>query len=105
MPLIPQKIDFINPFDFRIVWSDAHESIYRGYPLRLECPCATCVHEFTREKLLNPENIPTDVHPKGFEYIGRYALMIQWSDGHSTGYYTFPHLRAMCGCAQCKPQP
>jgi DUF971 family protein len=99
--LKPQKIEFINPFDFRIVWSDGHESIYQSYSLRLECPCATCVHEFTKEKLLKPENISKDVHPVAFHYVGKYALLIKWDNGHDTGYYTFDHLRSLCRCQVC----
>ncbi|EKD41455.1 MAG: hypothetical protein ACD_73C00718G0008 [uncultured bacterium] len=102
MPLMPQKLDFINPFDFKILWNDSHESVYHSRNVRLECPCAKCVNEFTREKMLDPDSIAMDVHPIKLDYVGRYALLIKWSDSHDTGYYTFDHLRTLCECEHCK---
>jgi len=101
MTLIPQKIDFINPFDFRILWNDGHEGFYQSKPLRVECPCAKCVNEFTRERILDPQTIDKDVHPVKMDYVGKYALLIHWSDKHDTGYYTFENLRRLCRCPQC----
>lgn len=39
--------------------------------------------------------------PLRAELVGRYALQIFWSDGHSTGIYTFPYLREICPCEAC----
>jgi len=36
------------------------------------------------------------------EAVGHYAIRIDWSDGHSSGIYSFDHLRKICGCAVCK---
>jgi DUF971 family protein len=36
--------------------------------------------------------------------VGNYALHFEWSDGHSTGIYTFDHLRKLCPCPQCCPE-
>jgi DUF971 family protein len=33
--------------------------------------------------------------------VGAYGLRINWSDGHSTGIYTFERLLAGCPCARC----
>jgi DUF971 family protein len=33
--------------------------------------------------------------------VGRYAIRFHWSDGHSTGIYTFEHLRELCPCPIC----
>jgi DUF971 family protein len=33
--------------------------------------------------------------------VGRYAIQFHWSDGHSTGIYTFEHLRELCTCPIC----
>ena len=35
------------------------------------------------------------------EPVGSYALQFHWSDGHSTGIYTWTLLRAACPCAIC----
>jgi DUF971 family protein len=39
--------------------------------------------------------VPVDVHPLKIEGVGRYAIQIEWSDGHRWGIYTFERLRAM----------
>ncbi len=30
--------------------------------------------------------------------VGHYAVQPVWADGHSTGFYTFVHLRRNCPC-------
>lgn len=72
-----------------IVWAD---SVSRHYPfryLRLECPCALCINEFTGERILKPETVPADVHPAAIEFAGNYGLKIAWSDEHHSGIYTW----------------
>ncbi len=80
-----------------IKWSDGKESAYAAYDLRLACPCANCVEEMTGKKRLDPASIPKDVWPTSISPVGRYAVNFVWSDGHSTGIYTFDHLRALSG--------
>ena len=63
--------------------------------LRDGCPCADCVEEGTGRKLLDPSTIPQDIHPVGVSAVGNYAVQIDWSDGHSTGIYTWATLRAI----------
>jgi len=53
------------------------------------------VDEWTRERTLDPASVPEDVHPLSIQSVGRYAIQINWSDGHSTGLYTYQRLRAM----------
>lgn len=31
-----------------------------------------------------------------------YGLRIRWSDGHSTGIYTFERMLATCPCTRCR---
>jgi DUF971 family protein len=33
--------------------------------------------------------------------VGAYGIKIQWSDGHSTGIYTFERLLESCPCPRC----
>jgi DUF971 family protein len=35
------------------------------------------------------------------EEVGQYAVRINWNDGHTTGIYSFDHLRRICPCADC----
>ena len=47
----------------------------------------------TRKPLLDPESIPKDIHAKKISTIGNYALLIDWSDGHNTGFFTFKSIK------------
>jgi ATP-binding protein involved in chromosome partitioning len=76
-----------------IRWADGHESQYEVRRLRLACSCAHCVDEWSGEKRLDATTIPEDVHPLKIQSVGRYAIQIDWSDGHSTGIYSFRQLR------------
>jgi DUF971 family protein len=60
--------------------------------LRLECPCAACINEFTGERILQPETVPQDVRPTAVEFAGNYGLKVFWSDDHNSGIYTWDHL-------------
>ncbi|MDH3214330.1 MAG: DUF971 domain-containing protein [Myxococcales bacterium] len=81
--------------ELAIDWSDGVESLYDVRDLRLACGCATCVDEWTGEGRLDPASVPDDVHPLRIERVGRYAIQIDWSDGHSTGIYPFRRLRTL----------
>jgi DUF971 family protein len=65
--------------------------------LRLACPCAGCVDEMSRRPLLDPASVPADVAIESLELVGAYGLKIRWTDGHSTGIYTFEALRGAGG--------
>lgn len=99
--LLPQDISFTSPFDLKIVWNDGHTSPIPVRRIRLDCPCASCVDEVSRVKVLEDGSVPPDVRPLKLGYAGKYALTVDWSDGHNTGYYTFEHLRKLCGCDNC----
>ena len=37
------------------------------------------------------------------EPVGTYAIRISWSDGHSSGIYSWDHLRGhLCPCVACR---
>lgn len=102
MTATPTQLKQLAPDTLGITWSDGHESRYPVRRLRLECRCANCVDEWTREKLIREENVPHDIRPRRIDSVGRYALSIVWSDGHSTGIYPFEQLRILCECNECK---
>lgn len=99
--LAPRELLQIDATTLGIRWNDGHESRYVVRDLRLACPCAHCVQEWTGEVLVRPEQIAADVHPLGLEPVGNYGLRIEWSDGHATGIHTYERLRAFCGCTAC----
>ena len=77
----------------RIEWKDGVVAQYIPRYLRTLCPCAGCVDEMTGVRTLKPEMIDANVYPTAIHYVGRYAIQCVWSDGHSTGIYTFEYLR------------
>lgn len=81
----------------KIKWKDGAESLLNAFDLRANCHCATCVDEMTGAKLLKLESIPKDVWPVSISPVGRYGIHINWSDGHSTGIFTFDRLRQLSG--------
>jgi DUF971 family protein len=86
----------------RVTWSDGHVSVFEGRLLRLACPCASCVDEWSGMPILDPSTVPERVSAEGIRLVGRYAIQIDWSDGHGTGIYTFSHLRSLCPCEACE---
>ena len=99
---IPLEIGRANAHDVKVLWQDGHESVYPARDLRLKCPCAGCVDEMTGQIRLIASSVPQDVHPKAIQPIGRYAISIQWSDGHNTGIYGYEMLRKLCPCDKCR---
>jgi DUF971 family protein len=100
----PETIRQAGPRDLEIVWSDRHVSRYPVAYLRRACRCASCIDEWTGERLLEPGKVSEDVKPVLIEPVGRYAIHIAWSDGHTSGIYSFEHLRAICPCSQCRSE-
>jgi ATP-binding protein involved in chromosome partitioning len=91
----PTAIRQAGPRTLAIVWADGRESRYDVRELRLACGCAQCVDEWSGEGRLDPASVPSDVHPIRIEPVGRYAIQVEWSDGHSSGIYPFRRLREL----------
>lgn len=100
MPL-PVEIAGLRSQAIRITWEDNHESIYAARELRLQCRCAYCLEETSGRPLLDPSQVPLDVIPIHIELVGQYAMLIHWSDNHTTSIYRFRWLRDMCMCSEC----
>ncbi|HEV8385127.1 MAG TPA: DUF971 domain-containing protein [Candidatus Acidoferrales bacterium] len=98
-----------------IVWSDGHTSHYDFTYLRENCPCATC-DDARKKKAAAPFGAPTGATPGlGAELpmfkpkpkaaaahaVGNYAIRIDFTDGHTTGIYSFGYLREICPCDAC----
>ncbi|MFQ5840521.1 MAG: gamma-butyrobetaine hydroxylase-like domain-containing protein [Candidatus Methylomirabilales bacterium] len=93
--------------ELTIEWADGHQSAYGFDWLRKICPCADCNGK-RRELASGGLTLMTNVTRPGaftlteLEGIGRYALCPHWSDGHSTGIFSFDFLRARCPCPDCR---
>jgi len=78
-----------------ITWADGHESVFDVRALRLACACARCVDEWSGAATLDVASVPEDVRPLRIHPVGRYAIQIDWSDGHDSGIYPFRRLREL----------
>ncbi|MFW5940390.1 MAG: gamma-butyrobetaine hydroxylase-like domain-containing protein [Chloroflexota bacterium] len=92
-----------------ITWSDGHESRYSFDGLRAVCPCVECkgghAHMGGPPDPRAVRDAPkTDLELERVEQVGGYALQFFWSDGHSTGIYTWQMLRDACPCPICLPE-
>lgn len=79
----------------RIHWKDGTQSEIDAYTLRLHCPCALCVDENSGKKIIRPQDIPLTIKAEDIRPVGRYGMMIRFSDGHDKGIFRFKHLREM----------
>ena len=84
-----------DPRTLSLLWEDGQQGHYDVRDLRLACPCALCVEEMSGRALLDPAKVRPDVAPVTLTSVGSYGITIKWSDGHSTGIYSFENLRAL----------
>jgi DUF971 family protein len=94
-----------------IDWQDGHKSAWDFKWLRNACPCATCIEERNNEgrkageaKYKKAELLPmytAPAKPASAQAVGRYAIQLNWQDGHSAGIYSWEYLRRHCQCGEC----
>ena len=92
----PERMERLGESGFKIRWQGGHESLYGWGFLRVSCPCAAC-----REGpplIEDPKVKPLEIQP-----VGRYAMAIRWSAGHTTGIFSYEYLRSLCPCEECHP--
>lgn len=89
----PRVIKKSDPARIEIEWDDDGVTVYTAAELRTLCPCAQCVDEITGVRRLDPASVPADLTQRDVQLVGNYALGVVFSDGHSTGIFTFPMLR------------
>lgn len=91
-----------------IPWDDGHISEYAWDSLRAACPCAGCRGGHANMGATPDANVGATSDSNVFsltpvpsfkldrvEMSGNYALKLYWSDGHSTGIYSWEYLRAL----------
>ncbi len=92
-----------------VTWGDGHQSHYAFEYLREQCPCALCDDERKKKAVLGAAASGASVLPmykprakaRSAAAVGNYAVQIGFTDGHSTGIYSFDYLRTICPCADC----
>ncbi len=97
----PVKLGQDGPHVLTVEWSNGHQGRHAVRTLRLACPCAQCVDEWTGERTLKDDTVPEDIRPVSIDPVGLYGIQFDWSDGHGTGIYTFETLGALCDCPTC----
>jgi DUF971 family protein len=109
----PEHIAISKSKGIKIDWKDNHHSEYGLGYLRDECPCATCTgahgtepqktNHAAQEAAATPfQMYKAAIKMLDVEPVGNYAIKIFWNDGHSSGLYSFDHLRAICPCESCR---
>jgi DUF971 family protein len=87
---IPRKITrSADATQLVIRWNNGTKQSFPLRKLRLACPCAHCVDEWSGKPLLDPTTVPESILPMNLYSVGRYAMAIEWSDGHKTGIYSY----------------
>lgn len=79
-----------------VTWSDGHVSTYDGAYLRQVCPCAACRGHSPGERPPPTWAQVRDVRVTHVSAVGGYAVQLTLSDGHASGIYSWPFLRAAC---------
>src|SRR5262249_11653535 len=107
------RVHISNNAGVDITWSDGHVSHYEFVYLRDNCPCATCNDERDKKAPLaetstaSPSSSALPMfNPKPLgqspPQVGNYPVQIGFTDGPSTGIYSYDYPRSTCPCAECK---
>ena len=97
-----------------IVWTDGHSSHFDFLFLRDHCPCATCNDERAKKEsmgggvsLASSPLLPMykpKARAQAATQVGNYAIQISFSDGHSTGIFSYDYLAHYCARARNAPR-
>ena len=108
----PEHIAISKSKGVKIDWKDGHHSEYGLTYLRDKCPCAQCTGAHGTPPRKPEGEAPSPGNPfqmfkpalkmLDVEPVGKYAIRINWSDGHNSGIYSYDHLRQICECAECR---
>jgi DUF971 family protein len=100
---VPVRIGQHDARTLAIEWADGATSLLDVRALRMACACAECVDEWSGEPRLAERDVPADVAPVAIQSVGRYAIQVEWSDGHGTGIYPFERLRRLAAAVPGRP--
>jgi len=89
----PRVITKSDPSKLAIDWFDGGTTTLTAVELRDICPCAHCVDEHSGVRRHDPATTSADIETRNVSLVGHYALSIDFSDGHSTGIFTYKMLR------------
>ena len=83
-----------------IEWGTGNLREYAWDVLRKVCPCAGCRSKRGQVSVSSDPMVfnltPVNSYElEQIEVIGNYAIKLMWSDGHSTGIYSWDYLHGM----------
>jgi Mrp family chromosome partitioning ATPase/DUF971 family protein len=81
-------------------WPDGESVAVPNAVLRKACSCAVCVDEMTQRPILDPAAIPDDIRALKVGTIGNYAITVDWSDGHNTGFFPYKTIKELAAKAR-----
>jgi DUF971 family protein len=95
---MPERLVQIKQMGSRLLhleWTDGIKQDIDVVELRRQCRCASCIDEWSHKQILKPEQIADTTRPVEVASVGRYAIKVDFSDGHRTGIYTYDLLRSL----------
>ena len=104
MSIDPEHIAISKSKGIDIDWHDGQHSFHSVEGLRDNCPCAVCTGahgtEPQKTDYSSQDNSPFQMYKprikmQSVEAVGNYAIQIHWNDGHSSGIYSWRHLRKL----------
>lgn len=92
--MTPVKISVKDKGLLSVKWDDDTGTVIKLSNLRRGCPCAICNAEKDER---GPKYIPIysneQLSLSKITVVGKYAVGVEWKDGHNTGIYDFGYLR------------
>jgi ATP-binding protein involved in chromosome partitioning len=83
----------IEPGVIKVQWPDGEIDTLANKDVRIACQCASCIHEYTGEQLLDPASVTSAIQATETQVLGNYAVSIAWDDGHTSGIFTWNRLK------------
>lgn len=85
--------------ELAIKWEDGSENFIPLENLRRSCPCAGCKGEgdIMGNVSMGPKKNLTEASFQLLRigWVGGYGIQPYWADGHSSGIFSFDHLKRM----------
>jgi DUF971 family protein len=94
--MYPVQIKSHTPQEILIAWEQDQTFILSYLDLRFGCQCASCIDEHTGKRTLLKSSLDPALKVTQVKPVGRYAVQIDFSDGHATGIYHFDRLYDLC---------
>jgi Mrp family chromosome partitioning ATPase/DUF971 family protein len=91
---VPPEVSF-NASAITLKWPDGETVLVPNAVLRKACACANCIDEMTHAPILDPASVPDDIHALKVGTIGNYAITVDWSDGHNTGFFPYKTIKEL----------